>query len=118
NFLHSLLAHFELSEEHLNETISELGRNLPSLQYARLLVIQALLRQPGLLIISHPDICANSELMDKVLIWQEKVRFTLLVVGHVSSHLSERLQDIDIKELKSIKTEHTEPGFFTAMEKK
>lgn len=118
NFLHALLAHFELSEEHLNETISELGRNLTSLQYARLLVIQALLRQPGLLIISHPDICANSELMDKMLIWQEKVQFTLLVVGHVSSHLSERLQDIDIQELTSIKTEHTEPSFFTEMEKK
>lgn len=99
--LQTLLIHFELPDGILDETLSELGRNLSPSCYARLLLVKALLRPPGLLVVSHPDICTNPELIGKLLSWQRKQGFTLLLVGHLNLSQEIPLQHIVLKQKES-----------------
>jgi len=105
--LQTLLMHFELPDGILDETLSELGRNLSPSCYAHLLLVKSLLRDPGLLIVSHPDICTNPELVSKLLSWQQEQGFTLFLVGHLSLSQEIPLQNIVLKEKESSSSRQT-----------
>lgn len=103
DLLRDLFAHFDLHQEITNESITELGNNLSSGKYAKLLLIKSLLHQPGLLILSHPDICADSALMQKVLTWQTHMGFTLMIVGRITKEISSEIQTVDIAKINTNK---------------
>jgi len=70
-----------LNKEVLQTSVNELGRHSPEGLKLKILIARALLKNPGLLLIDHPQIMAERELLNKLLIDKHQLTATVVVTS-------------------------------------
>ncbi|CAM3794854.1 MULTISPECIES: ATP-binding cassette domain-containing protein [Pseudoalteromonas] len=84
----ALAAQLGINNSELMQPVNELGRHLPSGLRIRTLLIRALIKQPGLLILDDPSLLQETALLQQLLSDHELVSATIILCQQQQSTLS------------------------------